>query len=446
MATTTPYLDTTPFLASTFEASKHANSLVLATNNPTDTPLDLTTPLQKTLFDAQEISTAIDTLTTTSALPLIAHTQSRTEAAERLLNGVEEGVGGLQKSYARLEREVIARYEEAERVRLAAERVVKTLRLGRKVGRVVALGRGLEGEMGGLTTAGITQGGGGMVRAARAIVEIRGEFDGQEGKELARVQVASAVKGEVVANAEKMVTAKAQGVVREWSMNSLISSGQGTTNGTTTSTGEGNQTYTQQESTKSRTLAALHTLYLLSPLPNNTSHQFEPSLMLTALTTYIHAATTSSLASLARALATLPSLDRALLEISARSRNLIALETLLSNAKPPAHPLLPPNDLDQTSQNLLTPLLQSLDTPSSLASYFWRSLASQLSGKVQVIIDRGGVSARTLKSNRDRVKDAVRECVVRGYGGEVGSKGVAKGKWDREVAVMVGSLTGPLGR
>jgi hypothetical protein len=167
--------------------------------------------------------------------------------------------------------------------------------------------------------------------------------------------------------------------------------------------------------------------------------------MITALTTYINAALTSSLASLARALATLPTLDRALLEISARSRNLIALETLLANAKPSVHPLVPSSEDQQQERNLLTPLLQSLDTPSSLASYFWRSLASQLSGKVQVIVDRGGVSARTLKSNREKVKDAVRESVVRGYGVD-GADARAKGKWDREVAVMVGSLTGPLGR
>ncbi|SMR63589.1 unnamed protein product [Zymoseptoria tritici ST99CH_3D1] len=432
--TTTPYLDPTPFLSPTFNPSAHANTLVHSTNNPTDTPLDLTTPLQKTLFDAQEISTAIDTLTTTSALPLIAHTQLRTEAAERVLSGVEDGVGGLQRSYERLQKEVIARWEEAERVRLAAERVVKTLRLGRKVGRVVGLGRTLEGEMGGLNIA--QGGGGGMVRAARAIVEIKGEFAGEEGKDLTRVQVANAVKTEVLSNAEKSVVSKAQSVVREWSMNSLLSSGQAPTPGATDMAN--NQTFVQQESTKSRTLAALQTLYLLSPL--NTP--FEPTLMLTALTTYIHASLTSSLAALSRALATLPTLDRTLLEISARSRNLIALENLLSSAKPPAHPLLPSTSTPEG--NLLTPLLSSLDSPSSLASYFWRSLAGQLGGKVQVIVDRGGVAARTLRSQRERVKDSVRECVIRGYGGEVG--GTAKGGWEREVAVMVGSLTGALGR
>ncbi|KJY02162.1 golgi transport complex component Cog5 like protein, partial [Zymoseptoria brevis] len=405
--TTTPYLDPTPFLSPTFNPFTHANTLVHSTNNPTDTPLDLTTPLQKTLFDAQEISTAIDTLTTTSALPLIAHTQLRTEAAERVLSGVEDGVGGLQRSYDRLQKEVIARWEEAERVRLAAERVVKTLRLGRKVGRVVGLGRTLEGEMGGLN---VTQGGGGgMVRAARAIVEIKGEFSGEQGKELARVQVANAVKTEVVGNAEKTVVSKAQSVVREWSMNSLLSSSTSTSGQTTIPDVNNNHTYIQQESTKSRTLAALQTLYLLSPL--NTP--FEPSLMLTALTTYIHASLTSSLATLSRSLATLPTLDRTLLEVSARSRNLIALENLLSSAKPPAHPLL----TSIPEGNLLSPLLASLDSPSSLASYFWRSLAGQLGGKVQVIVDRGGVAARTLRSQRERVKEAVRECVIRGYGG-----------------------------
>ena len=91
--------------------------------------------------------------------------------------------------------------------------------------------------------------------------------------------------------------------------------------------------------------------------------------------------------------------------------------------------------------NLLQPLLAALDT-SSLPSFFWRSLASGLSSRVQEIMQKGGVSARTLRSQRDRVRESIRECVVRGC---QGAKGV-QGGWEREVSVMVGSIIGPLGR
>jgi hypothetical protein len=74
-------------------------------------------------------------------------------------------------------------------------------------------------------------------------------------------------------------------------------------------------------------------------------------------------------------------------------------------------------------------------------------LASSLAPRVQEIIARGGVSARTLKTNRDKVRDAVRECVHRGsqLPSSTGSKKVV-GNWEREAAVMVGSIIGSLGR
>ena len=144
---------------------------------------------------------------------------------------------------------------------------------------------------------------------------------------------------------------------------------------------------------------------------------------------------TSSLAALSRALATLPMLDRTLLEISARCQNVMALEALLETIKPPAHPGLQTKK-DTDTDNLLQCLLRHLDT-SSLASYFWISMASSLTSRVQEILTRGGVSGRTLRSNKNHVRDAVRECVGRGYR----VKGQAqKGTGEREAAVMVGSV------
>ena len=63
------------------------------------------------------------------------------------------------------------------------------------------------------------------------------------------------------------------------------------------------------------------------------------------------------------------------------------------------------------------------------------------------IMNRGGVSARTLKSNRKSVGDAVRECVVKGCQPPQGNgKAGREANWEREVAVMVGSVVGALGR
>ena len=52
------YIDYETFLAPDFKPSAFANNLVLSTNNPNDSPLDLSTPLSRVLFDTQEIGRA----------------------------------------------------------------------------------------------------------------------------------------------------------------------------------------------------------------------------------------------------------------------------------------------------------------------------------------------------------------------------------------------------
>jgi hypothetical protein len=264
---------------------------------------------------------------------------------------------------------------------------------------------------------------------------------------LARVNAISTLRTELLDPSERSLLGKAQQSVREFSMSTL-----------TGSSGGAGSVFAQHDDTRARTLAALHTLYLLSPVslpPKSSAVQgatFNPTVLVAALQSYLQTSLTASATSLARALATLPTLDRTLLDISARCQNIVALESLLSTAKPPVHPLLPdspdsttPASLEPPT-NFLGPLLAALDT-SSLPSYFWRSLASSLAPRVQEIIARGGVSARTLKTNRDKVRDAVRECVHRGsqLPSSTGSKKVV-GNWEREAAVMVGSIIGSLGR
>ena len=95
------YLDLPALTSPSFSPTAYANTLVHSTNNPTDTPLDLSTPLSRVLFDVQEVDTHIDTLTTGNALPIIQTTQQRSEASTRVLEAVEEQVKGLQEGEVR---------------------------------------------------------------------------------------------------------------------------------------------------------------------------------------------------------------------------------------------------------------------------------------------------------------------------------------------------------
>jgi hypothetical protein len=440
----TSYIDYETFLSPTFFPSQFANTLVLSTNNASDTPLDLSTPLSRVLFDNQEINTNIDNLTTKSALPLLAHTQEQTGSSQRILKEIEEQVKSLNDGYKRLEKEVLVRYETAEEVRAVAGRLWETVRLGRSVGRALQLGRQLELQLAELGGTGSTIKSQGtqkedhrtLVRCSNTLLSLRELFSkntpGGEGAGLEKVDVVRTLQSSIVSPAERTVLQKTQQIVREFSMSSLSS-------GNTT-------TYAQTADTKSRTASALLSLYLLSsgPAAGTKREKWEPDFLVGALQDYLRTALTSSLASLAKSLATLPNLDRTLLEVSARCQNILALELLLQSTSPPPHPLLPASI--PSPKNFLDPLLQNLET-GSLASYFWRTLAGGLSTKVTEIVNKGGVSARTLRSNKMSVGNAVRECVVRGVQPLQGGKaGKGDGTWDREVAVMVQSVVGPLGR
>ncbi|KAI1346039.1 golgi transport complex component Cog5 [Xylaria sp. FL0043] len=442
------YIDYEAFLDPNFKPSSFANTLVLATNNPTDSPLDLSTPLSKVLFDAQELDSHIHLLTTRSAVPLLTHTKEQTDASKRIVTELDSQFKSLNESYKQLEKEVIQKHAEADEVRFVASRLWETLKLGRSVGRCLQLGRQLE-----VQHAELGNGPGGnsqkedhraLVRCAHTILSLREITEksgpGEEGHGLDKVDAIKGLQNQVVGPAERSIKATSEQIIREFSIGSA----------------SGTATFAQSEEAKARTISAAVTLYLISPTIGIKPDKWTPQFLVQALEVYLRNALQSSVASLARSLATLPSLDRTLAEVSARCQNIVALEIILDTAKAPPHPLFPAQKSTSDKNNLLQPLLTYLET-GSLASYFWRSMAGSLATRVQEIVNRGGVSARTLKTNRSAVGDAIRECVIRGSQPPStvaptkgrGSKGDSErngGGWDREVAVMVGSVVNNLGR
>ena len=421
------YIDYETFLDPDFSPSSFANSLVLATNNPSDTPLDLSTPLSRVLFDVQEIDTHIHTLTTKSALPLLNYTKEQDDAGQRIVNEVEAQVTSLTDGYQRLEREVIRRYEVANEVRITVERLWQTVKVGRAVGRCLLLGRQLEAQMGevGTATAAKKEDHRAMIRAATTLLTIRqllaASGPDEEGEHLSRIHLIANLQSSLLATSDSSLQNRGQQIIREFSMSSLAPSP------------SGSATYAQSEETKARTTSALLTLHLLFP-----------QLLLSSLQSYLRTSLTSSLASIARALANLPNLDRTLLEVAARCQSIVALESLLETVKPLATSVKEPTNGNNEPSNFLQPLLAALDT-SSLPSYFWRSLAEGLAGRVSDLVSRGGVNARTLRSQREKVRESIRDCVFKGSQGPGGVQG-REGAWEREAAVMVGSVVGALGR
>ncbi|CAG7989614.1 unnamed protein product [Penicillium olsonii] len=473
MAGDPSYIDYEAFLDPDFSPSSFANTLVTSTNNATDTPLDLSTPLSRVLFDLQEIDTHIHSLTTKSALPLLSHTKDQTAAADHILQESGTQIASVTQGYERLQKEVLQKWEAADAARIAAENSLETVRLTRAVTRCLTLGKQLESQVAEITGRGATgsaiagaEGAGlpsitkdsfrALERAAYTILSLREMFaasaPGEEGHGLDRVKVVRTLRGEFVIPVENMVKARAQQTINRFSL-----SNSGNSNGSMPSG------YKQARDARARLATAATTLYLLSPEPKSptTPADYKPELLLSTLQGYMHTAIMTSVNSLARALSQLPTMDRTLAEISAKCQDIVALETILRNLRPPPHLLVSSADISSeatepvdTEINLLQPLLQALDT-SSLPSYYWRSLASSLTSRVQEIVSRGGVSARTLRTHRDRLRTEIKECVLRASKvsashiaekGRSGTDTVVVGNWEREAAVMVSSVVGPLGR
>lgn len=475
------YIDYEAFLDPDFSPSGFANTLVLSTNNATDTPLDLSTPLSRVLFDLQEIDTHIHGLTTRSALPLLAHTQTQVGAAEHILKETGSQIASVTQGYERLEKEVVQKWQAAEEARIAAEKSLATVRLARAVSRCLGLGRQLESQVAeilgrvsssqtstgtdGSTVSTGKEGFRALERAAYTILNLRQMYlatsEDEEGFGLDRVKVTRTLRNEFIIPAENMVKSRAQQTINQFSISGSASVSNGQSSGSI---------YKQNRDSKSRLATAAATLYLLSPTPREgvTALSYKPELFVSTLQGYMQTAIMSSVNSLAKALSQLPTMDRALGDVSARCQDIVSLENILRNLRAPLHPLLesttghadqPANDSEagtgQNKINLLQPVLRNLDT-SSLPSYYWRSLASSLTGRVQEIVNRGGVSARTLRSNRDRLKYEIRDCVIRSS--QASAPGVANDKgrsgtdpasaanWEREAAVMVSSVIGPLNR
>ncbi|KAF5709956.1 hypothetical protein FMUND_9800 [Fusarium mundagurra] len=426
------YIDYETFLDPDFSPASFANTLVVSTNNPNDTPLDLSTPLSRVLFDAQEIDSHIDVLTTRSAVPLLHYTQEQTQASKNIVGELDGQIQSLNDSYRQLEKEVIDKHAEADEVRLVALRLWETLKLGRSVGRCLQLGRQLEVQHSELDSGTGKEDHRALVRCAYTIMSLREVLDrkapGEEGFGLNRVDAVKSLQDTVVTPIDRSVRERAERTIREFSVQST-------------------STFAQVEEIKARTASALTALYLLSPTAGFKPDKWVPRLLLQSLESYIRSALQASITALSRSLGQLPTLDKALTDVMAKCQNVVSLEAVLETTKPPAHPLLPTSS-QPTQSSLLQFLLAHLET-GGLASFFWRTMASSLATRVQDIMNRGGVVARTLRTNKNTVGDAIRQAVIKGshlHSALTGSKARTKTEvnWDREVAVMVGSVVNNL--
>ncbi|KAJ6258931.1 hypothetical protein Dda_5826 [Drechslerella dactyloides] len=504
------YIDFDIFLDPDFSPYSFANTLIHATNNPSDTTLDLSTPLSRVLFDLQEIDTHIHTLTTASAETLLTHAKTSRDNSKLLVDSIREQLSHLSASYARLSREVLDRYDVAKPLNTVVENLARTTRLLRGCTRCLLLGRQLEVQLSEAIPSDDMRGPRrprkedpkALIRAAYTIVELRRMYTNATGEApgLETLDVIKTLLNTVITPADRTIKSRAQQTIREFSL--APSSG-------TTMASDKDPTTSE---TRSRAMAAILVLHILSPtsysanasgamtVSSSGANQKAPTSLLTStITSYLQSQLTTSLASLSRSLTTLSTLDRTLTEVSTRAANIVALEKIIQSipanistnpsqltfSMPSFDPTLGVTDAGNQdsgfssddegyegvdaslggsgagkeqrrknrgeSETLLTPLLVSLDTPS-LTTHFFRTLASNLDPRVREIMSKGGLAAKTLRENRDRVRNGLRDCVIRGVNaGNAASRGAegaaaADGKGLEGLVGMMFGAVASLGR
>lgn len=461
------YIDYEAFLHPSFSAHEFANTLITATNaDPTDTMLDLATPLSRVLFDLQEIDVHMHTLTSASAGALLSYTTASRDASTAALDTVTAHLGALQAAYARLERDVAQRARAAEDVLTATERLHAVTAQLRDIGRALVLARQLEVLLAEPQEAA-------TVRAAWSLRELRVVLPRCDDA----VAIVRELKTAVIDPARGTTTKRAREGIAEFEPTSTANNTAGSGGGMempALGLGMGGvQEQRRIEAVRARAERGAAALWLLS------EDGARGGLLASAVQQKLNACVTAALAALTRSLTALTSLDKAVLEVAARARTLVALQKLLegvpvpdteadteteTDPKPEPEPLLEsaipgfdPNmpldiydeegnfigeDADAPARGLLAPVLAQLDTPA-LATSFFRSVAAGLEPRVRDVLSRGGSNARILRGAKDRMRAALRACVDRGMGEGGGGGGGGGGEF--EVAVMVGSV-GALGR
>lgn len=114
------------FTEENFNAIEFASSLLQATNVVDDNELDLSTPIKKLQFDANECNKRMDSLTTNHHERLISNFEEL-EAKKRLMAEVVNPLAAsLSSAFDRINSELIAPYEDAMKLNEALKKIHRT--------------------------------------------------------------------------------------------------------------------------------------------------------------------------------------------------------------------------------------------------------------------------------------------------------------------------------
>ncbi|KAI5837325.1 Golgi transport complex subunit 5-domain-containing protein [Morchella snyderi] len=384
------YIDYETFLSPAFSPHAFASTLITSTNDPSDPTVDLTTPLSRVLFDLQEIDTHIHTLTTTSALPLLTYTARSHAASTTLLAAIATQTAALTAAHTRLTHSVASRAAPAAQLTTAATNLHAATSLLRELGRALALARQLEIQLAESPTP--------MLRAAHSVAELRRLLAANTAA-MDGIDLATSLTRLVVAPAEAALIARSRDTLAAFSQSQVPAAA----GAPPASAAFALDPAVVAEGQRPAVAAALQTLRLLAG----------PDGLAATVQELVDGQVAAAVGVLTRALAALTLLERGLGEVAARCRVLVGVEGVLAGA------------------GLAGAVLEALDT-GALGTLFFGRVAAGWEVRVREVVARGGANARILRTGREKLREGVRGCVLRGLGDE--------GRGEFEVAVMVGAV------
>lgn len=382
------YADYDVFLEDGFDPIAFANSLVVATNNATDTDVDLDAPKRRVQYSIEELDGQLNELAGANYVEILDQAGAAVEAKQRLAP-VRAALDHANSSYAKLERDVVAPYESAQLHHAVLKKLHSTSVLLRALTWYLVLARQLARQLppgrGSPSVAGGGESGTTLHQAADTLVELRHQIETHES--LRSLSVVRAHEN-TLHGTEERIKSSALSIIRGFSMSSSTDGLRG----------------------------AFQALDALNS-----------SLVPTATLSYLKAQIAAASNNLSRALGgSIATFESAASDARGRAQCLVAMTEALGRATTTTGAAG-----DGKKSSLLGSVLVSLDIKSLVTDY-WRDVASGLDARTRSTLLRNPSGKRSLQTNASRFTEIIRAAII--SGGGVADSGP-------EIKVMVNAIT-----
>lgn len=348
----TDYVDYDLFLDEKFSAVAFANSLVQATNTPTDKDVDLDAPSKRLDYDIEEVDRVINRICGDNYEQLLSSV-SNISLAEQCLEPLKKNLDHINYSYSKLEKDVVSPFDRSQDMYGAIKKLHMTTNLLRSLTWYLSIARQLALLINNHNSSDW------LSVAAHNVVELRNQVKMNPGlKSLYMIRAHE----KVLDDNETTIKRQCQSTFKTFNL--------------------------LQDFNKLR--AACVALYLL-----------EKSSLAATVGNYLKSQVNASANQISKTLgAPLPAFESACADAGDRAQSLQTLTKALDTSAD-----------DENDESILEFIRSNLDTPN-LVSTYWRDIASTLDTKVRDWAIRNPPLARMMVQNVPTMKESVKNAVA----------------------------------